>query len=259
VWCISVVAQEFSLERQLPVTSKSFEVDALGNIYLLTDYNIYKLTPKGDTVVFYSAKNHGTISQLDVSIPHKPIVLFKESGKIVELDFTLTENPSPVFLFQYGIMRPNLVTHAFSNGGYWVYDAAKFELINLGKNLKINTTTGNLMLLTTLKDFNPTQLFEKDDLIYLADPNNGVLVFDVFGTYIKTHHIKAFSEIQPFGEGFIFQNPTGVRYISLLEEQLLEQLIIPEGHLQTRFKNNRIYFLSTKAISIYVPANAKNK
>jgi hypothetical protein len=254
-----VLAQDFVLERTLPVTSKSMEVDALGYIYLVTDYNIYKLTPKGDTVVFYSAKNHGTISQLDVSIPHKPIVLFKESGKIVELDFTLTENPTPVFLFQRGIMRPNLVTHAFSNGGYWVYDAAKFELINLDKNLSKNTSTGNLLMLTSLKDFNPTQLFVVDDYVYLADPKNGVLIFDVFGMYNKLVHIKNFKQIGVLSPGFIHHQGNEIIYTSLTEQRPVEGLTIPENHLQTRFVGGKIYFLSTKGLTNYILNSSKNK
>lgn len=252
-------SQEFVKENELNVTAKSFEVDKLGNIYLVFDYNVYKLSPKGDTIAIYSAKNHGTISQLDVSIPQKPLILFKESGRFLELDFTLTENTVSAMLFQKGIMRPQLLRHAFNNGGYWLYDAAKFELVNLDKNFNVNTKTGNLQLLTPLQDFAPTQLWIYNDHIYLADAKNGILVFDVFGTFIKKFHLNNFNEVMTLNDGYVFQNADGIYYTSLMEQFKLESISLPENHLQTKFIGNKIYFLSTKSITIFSTTSGKNK
>jgi hypothetical protein len=252
-------SQEFVKENELNVTAKSFEVDKLGNIYLVFDYNVYKLSPKGDTIAIYSAKNHGIISQLDVSIPQKPLILFKESGRFLELDFTLTENTVSAMLFQKGIMRPQLLRHAFNNGGYWLYDAAKFELVNLDKNFNVNTKTGNLQLLTSLEDFAPSHLWIYYDNIYLADKKNGILVFDVFGTFIKKFHLNNFVEVMSLNNGFVFQNPEGIYFTSLVEQFKIEGISLPENLLQTKFIGNQIYFLSTKSITIYYRAAAKNK
>ncbi|MFP5471246.1 MAG: hypothetical protein ACLGGV_06590 [Bacteroidia bacterium] len=252
-------SQEFVKENELNVTAKSFEIDNLGNIYLVFDYNVYKLSPKGDTIAVYSAKNHGTISQLDVSIPQKPLILFKESGRFLELDFTLTENTVSAMLFQKGIMRPQLLRHAFNNGGYWLYDAAKFELINLDKNVNVTTKTGNLQLLTSLVDFKPTQLWIYNDHIYLADKKNGILIFDVFGTFIKKFHLNNFNEVMSLNDGFVFQNAEGIYYTSLMEQFKIETISLPENHIQTKFVDNKIYFLSTKSITIYSPKSGKNK
>jgi len=226
---------------------------------LVFDYNVYKLSPKGDTIAIYSAKNHGIISQLDVSIPQKPLILFKESGRFLELDFTLTENTVSAMLFQKGIMRPQLLRHAFNNGGYWLYDAAKFELVNLDKNFNVNTKTGNLQLLTSLEDFAPSHLWIYNDNIYLADKKNGILVFDVFGTFIKKFHLNNFVEVMSLNNGFVFQNAEGIYFSSLAEQFKIEGISLPENHLQTKFIGNQIYFLSTKSITIYYRAAAKNK
>lgn len=251
--------QTYQFEKELNVTAKFIEVDNLGNVYLVFDYNIYKLSSKGDTLYVYSAKNHGVITHLDVSIPQKPLLLFKESGKIVELDFTLTENPSPIYLFQKGILRPTLARHAFNNGGYWVYDASKFELINLDKSFNINTTSGNIQLLTSINKFYPSQMWLQNDQIYLADTTNGVLSFDVFGTFIKKFPVYNFSEITSLSNGFVYLNQNNLRFRNLVDEFLLEGIIVPKNLVCTRIMQDRVYFLSTKSVTIYVLKQDKNK
>lgn len=251
---------EYSFEKELPIyPSKSFEVDNLGNIYLISDYTIYKLSPKGDTMYVYSAKNHGVITHLDISIPQKPLLLFKESGILLELDFTLTENASPIYLFQKGILRPTYVRHAFNNGGYWIYDAAKFELINLDKNFNLSTKTGNFQLLTTIKQFNPSEMWIYDDKIHLSDSTNGVLVFDIFGTFIKKYPWTEFSEIGSLFNGYIYQKNKNVFYINAIEFFPIESIKVPVNSFATKFLDDKVYFLSTKSITIYKLREDKNK
>ena len=72
---INVNAQQLTLTKELNITAKKIQADELGYIYLINDYNIYKLSSKGDTLGVYSSKKYGVISQFDVSIPQKPLIL----------------------------------------------------------------------------------------------------------------------------------------------------------------------------------------
>ena len=45
------------------------------------------------------------------------------------------------------------------------------------------------------QELRPTALLESEDQLYLNNPDHGVLVFDVYGTFLKTIPIKGVEEI----------------------------------------------------------------
>lgn len=243
-------SQKLEFQKELNLTAKQINIDDLGNIYLINDYNIYKISPAGDTIGIHSTKRFGMISQFDVSIPQKPLILYKESGILMELDFTMSENPEPIKLFHEKLINPQFVIHSTLNNGYWIYDASKYELMHFDKNFQLEFSSGNILQLTSLKDFKPKQLIFDNNKLYLESEENGVLLFDQYAAFIKKIHL-------PTREGFFVENNTLLFIkgdtLTLSDDKLISVSVVklPEKSSDIFFKNAKIYYLSTKGIKIY--------
>lgn len=248
--CFSLAAQTLELSDELNITGKQIKVDKLGNVYVVSDYAIFKLNHKGDTLNFFSTKRYGLINQLDVSIPQKPLVFYKESGILLELDFTLSENSAPINLFQHDLVKPQLVIQSTLNNGFWIYDAGKYELFHFDKNFTITSSSGNLMLLKSLPDFNPTQLDFKNNKVYLTSKKTGVLVFDQYATYLNTLSFTDYEKCFMANNGYILatKNIITISDLSLLN---YKNLPIDIKYDDLFYINQKLYFLSTKGVKIY--------
>ena len=238
------------LKKQFTVDAEKVSVDELGNIYLLNDYNIHKLSPKGDTLGVYSSKKFGTISQFDVSIPQKPLILYKESSVLMELDFTMSENPSPINLYNEKLINPQFVIHSTMNNGYWIYDAAKYEVMHFDKHFNLEFSSGNILQQTSLEKFNPEKLIFENNRVYLKSKENGVLVFDQYASFLKKIHLNN-------SQFFFVEDRTLVFFLdnklTFSDDKLFQisQLEISETPIDVFVKNKSIYFLSTKGLKIY--------
>ncbi len=80
---------------------------------------------------------------------------------------------------------------------FWFYDAMNFSLTRMNENLSQAATTGNLSQILRI-DLNPNYMVEFANRVYLNNPESGILVFDIFGTYIKTIPVKGLKRFQVF-------------------------------------------------------------
>ena len=73
----------------------------------------------------------------------------------------------------------------------------QFTLVKISKDGEVISRSDNLSL-DTDKTLMPYQIVEANNKIYVADENNGILTFDIFGTYLKTLHLKNSSAISVY-------------------------------------------------------------
>jgi hypothetical protein len=72
-------------------------------------------------------------------------------------------------------------------GGLWLYDAIEFTLIKYDKNMKEVNRSYNLSQMLK-KEVNPNKIIERNNNLYMW-LDNEILVFDIFGGFIKTLHL----------------------------------------------------------------------
>jgi hypothetical protein len=117
-------------------------------------------------------------------------------------------------------------------------------------SLKISHQSGNIAQLTG-NAIKPTALFENNNRVYLCDTIIGVLVFDVFGTYIKTIPIKSIIDLQVENNVIYFIDKKG---FGSFNNDLLKQneLPLPMSDIkQIRLQKNRVFMRMFKKIDIY--------
>lgn len=161
-----------------------FEIDNLENIYTICESEIKKFTSNGKLFARYSNLKYGNVSSIDATNPLKIIVYYKDYQQLVFLDNQLSDNGISVSLEKLGYEQTELVC-ASANNSFWLYNKQNNELVRFNENSKKISSTGNLIQLLKT-EISPSYITESNGFLYLNCPKEGIFVFDIFGTYIKT-------------------------------------------------------------------------
>ncbi|GIV27548.1 MAG: hypothetical protein KatS3mg027_1362 [Bacteroidia bacterium] len=167
----------------LYLKAKKILVDNIGNIYGINDFVITKYFANQQQKTF-SIKTYGTLENIDVTNTLRVLLFFKDFQKILFLDSQLSPNGEVIELSQLGFEQTLLVCSSINNG-FWIYHQANNELIRFNQSLEITIRTGNLKRLLNI-DIQPNFMIEHNGRLYLNDPETGILVFDIYGAYLKT-------------------------------------------------------------------------
>lgn len=214
-----------------------FTSDNIGNIYTVVKDEIRKYNPNGELIKIFSSKNLGPIQNIDASNPLRILVHYRDMARILFLDNQLSQNGSVIDLLSLSLEQSDLACTSFNNG-VWLFNRQNMELVRLEESLNKTVSTGNLNRLLGVQ-LKPVAMTEYKGYVYLADPNEGVLVFDIYGTYFKTIPIKNVISIQVIDD-YLFCFRTG-EFLSYHMKFLDELSVkIPEA-TSARMGMNRYY------------------
>jgi hypothetical protein len=223
------------------------EVDNQGNIYTVKDYNLIKYNNKGKILFKYSDRINGNISSVDVTNPLRILVFFKESNVIVFLDWQLLPISDPVSIFDNINIEADAVCTS-STGNCWIYAGIcgcitlynkSWENIQQTENLSDGINGNKIMFIR-----------ENNQHLYLG-LSDRVLVFDIFGYYLTTIHLKNADNIK-FADNYISyvkNNNLFIFNIQTKQENIIKTEIIPNQKIF--FTNNSIYKTMNDSIFIY--------
>lgn len=178
----------FSEKSRIKTTAHSLSLDPLGDFYLNNDYQLEKYDPEGNLLYTYSNFLAGNIFFVDPSDPFKVLVYYRDFSQVEVLNNTLSISADPILLQSYGLELATLTCRSYNNG-IWVYDQQNFELVRLDPRLQKAESSGNISKILG-QGINPDFLTEKDNMVYLKDPEAGILIFDKYGSYVKTMPIN---------------------------------------------------------------------
>jgi hypothetical protein len=179
---LTVSAQQ--LIKSFTAVNDFITTDNIGNLYVIKADEIRQFTANGDYKIVFSDKSLGSVSAFDGSNALKLLVFYKDLSQLIFLDNNLGQRGNKLSLEQHNFQQTISVCSSHSNG-IWLFDQVNFELVRLDQQFKIMLRTGNLMQVLGY-GLNPVFMVEVGNWLYLADPEKGILVFDVFGTYYKT-------------------------------------------------------------------------
>lgn len=196
-----IFSQELVLLDSVQNISGAFRCDRLENIYTYNHDLITRHNSKGDTMFISSNKMLGEVTDVDLTLAMRPLVHYKNSNQIVLYDNTLSkQTETNIKLEQLAWQQVTLVASSFNNNQLWLYDNANFEILQVNKQLSILQRSGNLTQITGIEDLNPSILLERSNKLYLINKATGVLVFDLFGTYVNQLAIKNIDEVDIVGD-----------------------------------------------------------
>lgn len=236
----------FGQPKKFLLKGTTFTTDQFGNYYDINNVEIKKFDINGDLQYTYSNNLLGKIASVDVSSPLKIIVYFRDFTKILILDNTLSPTSSIIDLTQLNLEETSLVCRSYNNG-IWYYNPLRFELVRKNQDLTTSNTSSNLSNLLN-KNIQPNFLVEHNNNIYLNDPKNGILVFDNFGTYLKTIPIFGLTTFQVKEKFIIYiaENGSVMTYDFFTLDNQQYQLSTQEPIQSVRLEGKYIYLKTKK-------------
>ena len=226
--------------RSIPQTFDSFEIDKFENVYLIKENQLKKIDQLTANIATYENDRYGEITSIDVTNPQKILVFYQLYDIIVTLDNSLAET-SIIDLKRFEYTDINVIA-ASNDNNIWLYDPVTFTLRKINKNGKVLAESFNLYTLY-LDQVDPDILIEHGNKVYMNSPNDGVLVFDNLGQYIKLLPLTSLSDMQVLNGNTIFLNDEGPQ--SYLSKQLeivpIKELENLEGYKQLRISKTMFY------------------
>lgn len=249
-----LISGEGYLENErLKLKADFIRSDELGNVFVVRNNQLSKYDPQGKKLHEYSNTNFGDISFIDTHDPFKILVYYESFGQVLFLDQSLSLASSTIDLNMLKLGLASLVCSSYQ-GAFWVYDPSSMELLRVNQNLEISERSGNLQQVTGLS-INPNYMLERDNYLYLNDPEAGILIFDKYGTFYKTIPISGLESFQVFnGKIISFQGDNISIYDTRLNE--LSSTTLPRANAVSvsvcmSLNPQRLYMLSSEELFFY--------
>ncbi|MES2134050.1 MAG: hypothetical protein V4506_17005 [Bacteroidota bacterium] len=223
-------------------------IDGLGNIYVIHVDEIKKYNPAGVFLKTFSNKRYGKIDDIDVSNPLKILVYYKDFQQVLFLDNQLSLTSNVISLETIGYEQTSLVCSSINNS-FWLYDKQNNELLRFDSELKTLVKTGNLKRILDI-DIKPNYMREHNNYVYLNCPQEGVLVFDIYGTFYKTIPIKQLTEFNIINGNIFYYDKPALKEYQAQTFNTIEK-IFPDTLLKKVYwKNDKYYELYSDSLII---------
>lgn len=248
-WTVELIAQKtqeplFTIEGQ----TDQLYVDQLANIYTVKGDVIRKYLPDGKLQYELSPKRNGKLTLADFNDPLRPMLYYRDQGVIQLLDNTLSEQGDKVDLFE--LFQTNIWLSCLSiDNHFWFYDTDNFELIRTDRNFTETARSGNLVQVVG-NSVMPEWMLERNSILFVSDPDIGVMMFDIFGTYIKTLPVKGLNRFQVIKQVLVYSEEN-----SLCEYRPLDFstncIDTPDDCRMVLLGKDKIYLQQADKIAVY--------
>lgn len=180
----------------------AFTTDELGHVYVLRGDVLELYDPAGTRLQRNSVKTFGRIGTIDAFYSLKPMLFAPEQGQLAVLDNTLSLQGSVMNLSRDGFPQVDLACMGVQNT-FWLFDPRELALVRVDSQLRPLANTGRLDQLLGFSP-KPVSMQEHESRVYVNDPLEGILVFDLFGTYAKTIPVKGAKSFEVRGNVLFF-------------------------------------------------------
>ena len=239
---------DYKLIAEMNKKTAFITMDKLGNIYACDGTAIDKYDGGGNLLFSYSALSMGRISFVDAYNPLKILIFSKDFMRLLFLDHKLAAQQGAYILSDFNIF-PTCVCMSYDNG-FWVYDEQQKQLFRYDARQNVSNKSQCISNFTE-KEVNPSFIKESETgFLLVNDRENGILIFDRFGTYLKT--LPVFTD-------YFYVMSNQVLYIQenklkSIHIQTLEQLTIalPEDNIQQLCIENKRMVVLTKENTVKV-------
>ena len=245
---------DYQLVAEINKKTAFITMDKLGCIYASDGTSIDKYDERGSFLFSYSALSVGRISFVDAYNPLKILVFSKDFMRLLFLDHKLAAQQGAYILSDLNLF-PTCVCMSYDNG-FWVYDENTKQLFRYDAQQNLTNKSQNITHFTE-KEINPSFIKETEHgFLLVNDRQNGILVFDRFGTYLKTipiftdYFYSINNQLLYIQDNMLqsFYMQTLQQFTIPLPEQDIQQLCVESKKMVVLTKNNtvKIYEINEK-------------
>ncbi len=242
----------FNLIKTINGNFTNFNVDNLDNIYLINTTNqLKKLNARGDSMgVFNDVKRYGEVTDIDVTNPLKILLYYQNFSTIVSLDRFINQI-NTINLRKQNIFLVNSVTISYDNN-IWLFDEQDYKLKKIDNEGKLLQETTDFRLLVDAVP-SPQKIADKNNFVYLYDPEKGFYIFDYYGSFknkLPFLHWNNVGISEKNMYGFIENTLYSYELNSLkLKEYKLPNFMM--GYKMIKVINAKLYLLQKDGLYIY--------
>lgn len=176
--------------------------DKLLNVYVITARGEFvKYTPEGKEIARYNNFSLGNPSLVDATNPFQILLYFPEFMTVVTLDNTLNE-AARYELFDLNVSEVDALCFA-NDGNVWLYDPTTFTLKKIDRNSKVLLESENFAFVFDELP-QPNFLIERNNRLYMNDPQRGVFIFDVYAAYETLIPVMGLENLQVIDEQLVY-------------------------------------------------------
>jgi hypothetical protein len=189
----------------------------------------------------------GNISSISIGEGLKVLVYYRDNGQLTLLDNTLSQIAAPVNLNYNNLGTTTLATSSVQNS-FWFYDPIQGAIVRTTNTINIIFNSGNLSQLLNYQ-INPNFMIEYSNKLYLNDPEVGIIVFDIFGTYLKTIPITGLLKFQVAEKGLYFYRNNHLYFYDFQNFNQIEIPLPVKESLQALVSNKMLFIQTNNAVS----------
>jgi len=179
-----------------------FQVDNLGNYYLLSKENrLKKINNRGDSVgAFNEVRRYGKLYSMDVTNPLKTLLYYRNFSTILTLD-RFMNIVNTIDLRKQQIFQVRAIAQSYDNN-IWLYDEQNNKLKKISEDGRLLMETIDLR---TIFDEvpSPEKIIDQEGYVYMYDPQKGIYVFDIYGSFKTKLSFFNLTDIGVIGKTFI--------------------------------------------------------
>jgi hypothetical protein len=239
------------LIKEYNIIATDFNVDQMGNIYVLSKNNqLKKYNDKGDSIAVYNlSKRNGKLTAIDVTNPLKLLLYFKDFSTIITTD-RLLQVTNTIDLRKFNIYQVNTIATSY-DGQYWFYDEQEAKIKKINDQGKITQQTVDLR--QVLKKLpTPQKIINNDNLLYVYDKQQGVFVFDYYGALKKTVPFNNCENVYIYNQTIYgFNADTLYKQNTTQNKSIKIPIPVLPKIIKTVVASGNIYFLHSKGIYVY--------
>ena len=247
----SSVDSSYTLLSTIDIKAKFFTTDKLSQIYVVTEQNeVIKYDPSGNEMFRFNNNRLGDLQHIDATDPFNILLYYADYMTVVTLDRTLNQT------LEFDLINLNLLevkAIGMSNdNNIWLYDDVTFKLRKVDRKGQVLLESDDLNLLLFYTP-SPNFILERANTVYVNNPETGVLVFDLYGKYIKTLDFKNLNDFQVINNQLIFRK--GEKLMSFhLQPLVLQPIELPPGvekEDKIRIQKNKLFVKKRDKVLVY--------
>ena len=189
----------YSFDAQVQVLGS----DKLKQIYFVSPNQVlYKCNEQGKVLFEFSNRYLGALSKIDASDPFDILLYYPDYQTFLFLDRSLNVT-ADIRLKAEQFPLPTLVALS-RDRQVWIYDAGLNTLNRMDRQGNIKSSSQDLSLLLGRR-FSPNQLVCNERGVYLVDPEQGVLSFDLFAQFQAFLPLAGVEQLQTFDQYLLYR------------------------------------------------------
>jgi hypothetical protein len=210
-------------QKMVKAPHLGFLYDGQGRFIILADEGLDLIDSNGKVIKHHSENLLGNITSLDRTSFMRLLLFYGDVPGFQILDNTLSPHTELVDLNLLGF--PFITAMCMSsNNSYWMLDNTNYELIRIDERGRILSNSGNLIPLVG-RSVSPFKMIESGARVFMAEKDQGLLIFDQFGVYMNTLDIPGLLDFCVVEDDLYFLHVNGVA-TKKIEEPFIKELTL---------------------------------